>query len=427
MRTWRRTVSAAFVAQLLCIVGFGTSMTFMPFYIQTLGVTDLKQVEMWAGSLQTAAAVAMALMAPIWGTLSDRYGRKMMVERAAFGGAIMISLMAFAGNVHQLLFLRAAQGALTGTVAAFITLVSTVSPEDRVVQNLGLMQVAVYSGSSVGPLVGGFVADRWGYKNAFFVTGAMLLIAGLLVHFLIEDSPVRAPAGKHARAGFVPSLKAMLVSGPIILAVLVLFFDNIANSNISPILALYVASMGVNASQAATATGVVLGATAVASSLCAVTIGRVTQRYGFRATLILCTVGAAAAYVPQMLARSFEALLASRFMCGLFIGGTLPTANAIIARLTPPEQRGSTYGVCTSLQSAANAVAPMMGSTIAMSVGMPWVFGTTGVIYLGLALAVIFGARNLVFTARRPAPVAKMAVPAVVNSTSTSGPSSPAP
>ena len=77
--------------------------------------------------LFAAQAVTMAIFAPIWGSLADRYGRKLMVQRAMFGGAVVLAAMGFVQNVQQLVILRAIQGMLTGTVPAATTLVASFS------------------------------------------------------------------------------------------------------------------------------------------------------------------------------------------------------------------------------------------------------------------------------------------------------------
>ena len=72
----------------------------------------------------------------------------------------------------------------------------------------------------------------------------------------------------------------------------------------------------------------------------------------------------------------------------------MPLANAIIARVTPKEQQGTTYGVSTSLQAAARAVGPLTGSAMAIAWGMRSVFGATGVMYAVMAVAVYLVIRD---------------------------------
>ena len=68
-------------------VGFSIIFPFLPLYIKELGASSNLGIEFLAGLVFSGQAFTMMIAAPIWGTLADRYGRKIMVERALFGGA----------------------------------------------------------------------------------------------------------------------------------------------------------------------------------------------------------------------------------------------------------------------------------------------------------------------------------------------------
>jgi MFS family permease len=173
--------------ELVAIVGFSVVIPLLPLYVRDLGVVGERQVAMWSGAVFSSQAVTMAIFAPIWGALSDRYGRKVMVERAMYGGTVIMALMGLARSPFQLIVLRAIQGALTGTVTASRALVATTAPKDRAGYALGTLQVAVYIGATAGPLLGGVMADAVGYRTPFFVTRALLLIAATAVAIVVRE------------------------------------------------------------------------------------------------------------------------------------------------------------------------------------------------------------------------------------------------
>src|SRR3954471_20438996 len=125
MTSWERTAWIAAATQFVTMIGFGLSMPFIPLYVQALGVHDRAEVALWSGVLAGSAALALAFMAPIWGAMSDRYGRKAMLVRSMIGGAIVIASMGFVNDVWQLLGLRLIQGAVTGSQAAAAALVAS--------------------------------------------------------------------------------------------------------------------------------------------------------------------------------------------------------------------------------------------------------------------------------------------------------------
>src|SRR5947209_10808072 len=138
----------------------------------------------------------MLVAAPIWGVLADRHGRKIMLIRAAFSAAVLVGLMGLATSVYQLLLLRLLQGAFTGTVSAAQALVASQTPKNRLGFSLGTMQTAVFVGSSMGPLLGGFVAQWLGFRPAFGIASCLLMTCAVLVLFFVheEKRPARTEA-----------------------------------------------------------------------------------------------------------------------------------------------------------------------------------------------------------------------------------------
>src|SRR5215472_10390659 len=83
MPGWRRNLAAIWVAQMLAIIGFNARTPFFIFFLQDdLGVHNTRALTLWSGVLSAIGALTMTIAAPIWGVISDRYGRKPIVVRA---------------------------------------------------------------------------------------------------------------------------------------------------------------------------------------------------------------------------------------------------------------------------------------------------------------------------------------------------------
>jgi DHA1 family multidrug resistance protein-like MFS transporter len=391
LRNWKLNLAAAWTAQFLCIIGFNAAFPFMPFYIRDLGVTDPDGVKLWTGMIASAGPISMMLVSPIWGLMADRRGRKLMVERATFGGAVIIVLMAFAGNVHQLFILRLIQGMLTGTIPAFVTLVASFAPASEAGFALGMMQMAVFTGASVGPLLGGVIADALGYRWAFIWTGVMLAVAGVLVWKVVQEG-YAPPKERKAQTGLADSARTIAHSAPVLGAVVALGGIYMANQASRPMMPLLVEMLQPDPSLVNTAVGTVYGASAIASALSAVVVGRIADRTGHRAALVACAVGAALAYMGQAFAPTVTLLIVWAFGTGLFSGGLAPAANAILASTVPREQQGAVYGLSNSVNAAGRAIGPMIGAAVATGIGLRASFVTTagllGIVAVWVAAAV---------------------------------------
>ncbi len=383
--SWLTSLYMAWVAQLFAIVAFSSIIPFMPFYIRELGVRDEGALAIWAGALVTGSGIMMALFSPIWGTLADRYGRKLMVQRAMFGGAVVISLMALATNVYQLLILRTIQGALTGTVAASVAMVSSFTPGHRRGYSLGLMQMAVFSGGALGPWVGGTVADHAGYRMPFAITGLLLLIGGVMVTFGVREANARdftlGPGnGRTTLRGLFAVRGFPLMLG-------VFFLISFSNLVVAPIMPLFVEHLMPKPERVASTVGLLMALVGVTAGIGAVIIGRISDRVGAAVTLLVCTLGAAVSSVWQASAASVGELFAIRVGFGLVAGGTQPTVNTLVANSVPEDAFGKAYGLTSSASAIGMATGPMVGGLIASSLGLRAPFVLAGVLLLGISMA----------------------------------------
>jgi DHA1 family multidrug resistance protein-like MFS transporter len=371
VETWKRNLYVIWAAELAAIAGFSVVMPFLPFYVQELGVTGDGQVELWSGVLFAAQAVTMTIFAPIWGSVADRYGRKLMVQRAMFGGALVISLMGFVQNVWQLAALRSVQGMLTGTVPAATTLVASSAPRERSGYAVGLLQMAVWSGASVGPLLGGYVADTWGYRAAFWVTGALLFIAGLTVwRFVEEDFTPPDPAENKEEESIWYGLRLVVHERALLSLFSIRVVVRLAVRILGPILPLFVQSLVPPTARVASVTGLIAGTGAATSAVGAVTIGRASDRLGYRRVLIACTFLCGVLYIPQFFVTDPWQLLIFQGLVGLVMSGVFASISALLAHLAPEGHQGAVYGADSSAVSVANAIGPMLGASVAAAFGL---------------------------------------------------------
>ncbi|MGQ9567077.1 MAG: MFS transporter [Anaerolineae bacterium] len=359
---WKRNLAVIWVGELLALSGFSLVMPFLPYYIQELGVRNPRQVALWTGMLTSAHAVAMTVASPFWGNLADRYGRKLMVERAMFGGAFVLALMGFAQNVSQLLVLRLLEGALTGTVVAATTLVASSVPRERVGSALGFLQMAIYLGASLGPALGGVLADTIGYRPAFWATAGLLFIAGVSVHLLVHEVFQPQPRAAGGQGGGWKASVGSLWKPALVSMLLVRALSRIGLRTVDPMLPLFVQELQKGGAGVASATGVVVGAAAAAGAIGAVLWGRVGDRLGHRRVLAACIGLSALLYLPQFFAQNVGQILVLQVLTGLVNGGLLTSITSLLAQISPEGREGLVYGLDSSATSVANFLGPMLGA-----------------------------------------------------------------
>lgn len=403
---WKRTLALMAIAQACSIMGFSFVTPFLPLFIQQLGIHGNVSVTFWAALLSGGTAVFMAVAAPIWGVLADRHGRKIMVVRAMLSASVLIGLMSLAQSVYFLLALRMLQGMLTGTVSASQALVSAQAPRQRMGFTLGVMQTAVFVGTSLGPLVGGIVADAVGFRLSFVGGGAILLVGGLLVTFFVHEERVEVEHDA-PRVGLWEGMRAAASAPALLVMVAAIFAVQFATTVVIPILPQFVQVLQGAAGHAATATGLIFMGAGAAGAISSVTLGYFSDRLGYRRILIAASIAAAILSVPQYFVTATWQLFVLRVLIGLALGAIMPSASALIATLVRPEQRGAAYGISGSATSIGFAVGPLTAAVVVSLSGLRAVFLTAAVMLLAIGMWVAFMVHIPEQPAEEPVPVSE--------------------
>lgn len=386
MSAWKKTFVSAFAAQVLSILGFSFALPFLPYFIGDLGVSGQGNQAFWAGVVTAAAGLTFAFFAPLWGMASDRFGRKIMVVRAMFGGTLVLLLMSYVQSVGQLVICRLLQGMFTGTMAASVALVASVTPPRRSGFSLGMMQAAVFIGNTIGPFFGGVVSDLFGYRVSFRIGALLCLAAGLLVFFGASEN-FTPPRKDAARKG--SSFRGIFLLEGFLVAVGIMFAVRMSNTMVNPAFPLIVKDIVPNAKNLNSITGTVMAGAALAAAVSAATLGWVGDRIGQKKVLIGCCLGASLASVGHFLAESLGALFAARVFFGLSVAGMLPASNAMIHAIVDPRALGKAYGLATSLSMLGLAVGPFTGGWLAKTAGLRFPFLAAAVAQLLLCGVVV--------------------------------------
>ena len=389
MIAWKKTFMCAFAAQVFSIIGFSFGLPFLPFFIRDLGVTDTADQAFWSGILLAATGVTLAVFAPLWGLLADRYGRKPMVIRSMFGGTVVLMLMSFSSSIGQLLVLRLLQGMLTGTISASVALVASVTPQRRSGFALGMMQAAVLLGVAIGPLVGGAVADLFGYRASFRAGALMVLLGGLLVHYGAHEH-FTPPDAAHPQ----PSFRTLMAGGGFAVAVLILFAVRFSNTMVTPSFPIIIQEMVTSPRLLNSITGIIMAGSGFAGAVAAALLGHAGDRLGHRRVVIACSLAAAVTSAAHAFAGSLPALAVVHLLFGLSVAGTMPAANAMIQQSTDPRHMGKAFGAASALGVIGIALGPLTGGFLASHLGLRVPFLAAGFCQVLVALLAFTIARR---------------------------------
>lgn len=380
---WRRNLYVLWGIEFAAFTGLSLILPFIPLYVRQLGITDVADVTLWSGLLLSGPFMVSFLVTPMWGSLGDRYGQKLMVVRALVGSSLCYVGMALATTVGGLFGWRLTLGGVSGFLAAGMALVSVTVPDGQRGYALGLLQSVVPASSLLGPLLGGVLADLIGYRAIFYVVGAVCALGGVVAAVMLTE--VRAAAVEMPARFTVRGNLGIAWQQPVLRhALLAIVASQTLVTTLQPIFVLYVEQLGVEARLLSTITGVLFAATGITALVAAPWWGRRGDRLGFHGALTIALLGSAVVLMLQGLVTSVMQLLVLRLIYGCFVAGILPALFGFITNASPADRRGGVMGLSSSATMLGNLLGPLAGGFVAAHVSMRAVFFVSATLLLAV-------------------------------------------
>lgn len=365
MERWKKNLYSMWVIQVLTQAGFSFGLPFLSYFIQELGVTEANDIKLFTALLSASPAITMAIMAPVWGVLSDRFGKKKMLIRAALAGALLVALMGFATNVNQLLILRILQGIFTGSSTAALTFIASNTPDKDLPSALGVLTSAIFAGITIGPAIGGISAESFGYRTSFFIGAGMLALTFFLTLFLIKEEPILGSGTQKMKAVTGKAIKALL-NYSLVMLLLILFFSYMARTVFGPYISLYIQQMRGQLEGSSAVTGMVNGFAALMVAFSGLLTGRLMRRFKKYRLLMMLLVAAGIISVALFMSKGITIFTIMYGMLAFSLGSIEPLVMSITSRTVEPDKRGALIGIESAVSSLGLCIAPIMAGIVSI-------------------------------------------------------------
>lgn len=341
-------------------------------YLMPYIAADLKLGEAQIGELVSAVAITWALSALVFGAVSDRIGRKVVLVPLTIAFSVLSGVSGLAQSFRQLLGARALMGVAEGPCWSVMNaLVEESSQPERRGRNIGIVvSAAALIGLGVAPVLTTQIAAHIGWRAAFFVAGIPgLLLAGVIARY-VREPRVAAPSNASHRSASIGSLLryrniwlCSLAAGGFMTW---LFLQNVFGP-------LYMTRIQHQDPRTA---GFLLGAAGLGSFFLGIIGPELSDKFGRRRMLalmgLLSTLLPIALLVPALYAHLW--LLAAILF--LTQGGQAIAALAIVlipAESVPPGMTGAAIGFVTLVgEIIGGTVAPTVAGRVAESWGLQW-------------------------------------------------------
>ena len=381
MESWKVNLISVWFGCFFTGLAISQILPFLPLYVSQLGVTSHEALSMWSGLTFSVTFLVSAIVSPMWGSLADRKGRKLMLLRASLGMAIAILLQAFATNVWQLFILRAIMGLTSGYIPNAMALVASQVPRERSGWALSTLSTAQISGVIGGPLLGGFLADHVGLRAVFFITAILLVISFLVTLFLIKEGG-RPAVSKSERLSGRAVFASLPYPGLMISLFVTTMVIQLCNGSVGPILALFIKSMEPDSNNIAFFAGLIAAVPGVSALISAPRLGKLGDRIGTARILMATLIFAVILFFAMSFVTTPLQLGVLRFLLGFADGAMLPAVQTLLVKYSSDQVTGRIFGYNQSFMYLGNVAGPLIGASVSAMAGFRWVFAATAVVVL---------------------------------------------
>lgn len=356
--TNRRNLFILVFALLVVMLGFGMVIPVFPFLIDRLGASGSA-----LGLLVATAALTEFLFGPIWGSVSDRVGRKPILMIGMFGYALSMFLFGLANQIWMLIAFRALSGVLSSaTIATTMAYIGDSTSEKARGGGMGLLGAVGGAGTVIGPGIGGLLAGG-SLTTPFFVSTAMALLAVLLVALLLPESlpcEARGTQGQKIKLLRFGELWRAL-TGPIGLLLLIAFLATFGTSNFESVFGLYMLRKLDYGPEQVGGILTLVGAIALVGR--GLLTGFVTGHWGEPTVVKTSLLVGAVGFILLLLANTYATVLLTTGIFTCSITFLRPSIHSLTSKRTTIGQ-GASMGLSNSFVSLGRVAGPLYAGMI---------------------------------------------------------------
>ena len=340
---------------LVVMLGYGIAMPMLPFYIEKFGVGGKE-----FGWMMASYSFMQLICAPLWGLLSDRFGRKPILAVGVLGYAVSFFMFGMAKSFSVLFIARALSGVLSSatnpTAMAYVG--DNAQPDERS-QSMGQLGAMIGLGVILGPLLGGLLSTD-SLSLPFFVGAGLALLAFLLVLLLLPESRPQQTAAEKARApfaGMLPQYRAVL-RGPAGALLVLILLISFGLANLQNMVGLYAVDKLKADTTQVSAVWMVMGVTMIAVQ--GGLVGWLSKRVREMRLIRVSLLGGVLGFIAMAQTENLIQLLAVLAFIMLALSLLSPSLNASISRYGG-EHQGALMGVNNAMISLGRVLGPLWG------------------------------------------------------------------
>ncbi|HED6751085.1 TPA: MFS transporter, partial [Campylobacter jejuni] len=249
---------------------------------------------------------------------------KNMLLRASFGMSVLTLWLSFAHSALEVVFVRGLTGIISGFTSAAVVFIAVIAPKEKVAYALGTLSTASISGSLLGPLFGGFVAEFFSISTVFDMVAFLIACSFVTIYFFIHERKIQKEAKKNTQK--VKENKTL-----IIVLFITTFVIQFGTFGVMPILSIYVEQIHQGGNLALWA-GIVVAASGISNLFFAPKLGKIADKIGPSKIIFGALIFCGICFYLQAVVSNVYTLIFVRLLIGVGLGGLLPCVNALLKK-----------------------------------------------------------------------------------------------
>ena len=379
-----RNTGILFFTLVVVMIGFGIIIPLLPFYVTDMGGSGVSM-----GILMAVFAFMQFLFSPLWGDLSDRYGRKTFLLVGVFGNGISMVLMGLSTELWMLFAARALAGVLSSaTMPTAMAYISDSTDEKGRGGGMGIVGAAMGIGMVLGPGIGGVMSDI-SLSAPFFLAAALSALAMILIWFLLPESLPEEKRTKSTTGFQGPQLNAMwqALFSPVGFLFILAFLLSFGMTNFEGVFGMYAE---LRFAYDAKTVGMVLTVIGLTSAVVqGVLTGPAIRRWGDSAVIKASLIGSAIGFLLMLTATNLTTVMLTTGFFVLSNAMLRPGVASLISKKAVQGQ-GIAMGLNNSFMSLGRIAGPIWAGTVLdINLSYPYMTGAF-IMALGFVAALIF-------------------------------------
>lgn len=374
---WKKNLFTLFISQFFYRAGNRSIIPFLPLYVKELSDGNVESAALWSGWIFSAPFLVSFFTTPFWGSIGDKFGRKIIVLLAITGFVLSYFFMSISSSLIFLLIAASTQEIFGGAYPAAISLTAANSPKENTIEALSYLQFANALGNILGPVIGGILSDILGYKHALQIIALIVAFTSLPIIFFVTENNIAKQTNYHT---VLENFKYFFTKYSLIVCGIMLLGFTLSVTMIRPNFAFFIQQQFSDFKNIGTQTGLLLGLFGFGGTVSVALLPYFSKKiHRWNLLLSVFTISAFLFFLLTFINNIYIFGIVL-FLVGFLLGIILPLVYSLMSDSTNHERKSGIMGIGSNFQMAGNLIGPLAAGYFVLMFGISFSFVLSGII-----------------------------------------------